>query len=36
MKVRYVDEQGRLLSLKNDTGIGEKKVTEPTLPIKNN
>lgn len=25
VKVRYVDEQGRLLSLKNDTGIGEKE-----------
>ncbi|CON81195.1 putative sortase-sorted surface anchored protein (pseudogene) [Streptococcus pneumoniae] len=25
VKVRYVDEQGKLLSLKNDTGIGEKE-----------
>lgn len=25
VKVRYVDEQGRLLSLKNNTGIGEKE-----------
>ena len=25
VKVRYVDEQGRLLSLKNDAGIGEKE-----------
>ena len=25
VKVRYVDEQGNLLSLKNDTGIGEKE-----------
>lgn len=25
VKVRYVDEQGHLLSLKNDTGIGEKE-----------
>lgn len=36
VKVRYVDEQGRLLSLKNDTGIGEKESDGTYITNKNN